>query len=280
MRWPFAKYVGSGNDFIVFDNRQKSFPATPDIIRFLCHRQWGIGADGVLLLESSTCADVRMRILNADGSEAEMCGNGIRCFLKFLFSQGFQSLSYRIETLGRLVQASHHDGWVRVEMGQPTNIQWHLSLSLPIDHIPYGIHFLNTGVPHLVCLMDNIDAFDLSVLGPFLRHHSYFSPKGTNVNIVERIDNQSFKIRTYERGVEGETLACGTGATASALAAAFHFQLQGPLSILTKSGDQLLIDFHRNGKDFSEIAQMGPALCVYHGEIELPIEKKSEILKD
>src|SRR5690242_9341576 len=130
MRWSFAKYVGCGNDFILFDNRQRNFPfSQADVIQRLCHRQKGIGADGVILLENSHLADFRMRIFNSDGSEAEMCGNGLRCFVQWLASSGYQMPIYRIETQHRILQAVKEKNNVRIEMGSPTNIRWNISFA-------------------------------------------------------------------------------------------------------------------------------------------------------
>ncbi len=266
MRWLFAKYAGCGNDFILFDNRRGDFPKSPRLFQKLCHRQWGIGADGVILLELSTQAHARMRIFNADGSEAEMCGNGIRCLVHWMQSLGFSQTVYSIETMQRLLKAWVIGQDVRIEMGSPTHLQW----NVPIDHesTSLRIHSLDTGVPHAILFVSDIEA-NLKQLGPFIRHHPYWSPKGTNFSVVKRLDEMTFAIRTFERGVEDETLACGTGATAAALAAAHQFKLQGPLKMQTRSGDCLNIHFSFQNGQFTDVTMTGPAAKIFQGEVNL-----------
>ncbi len=267
MRWPFAKYVGSGNDFILFDNRQGVFPLTQShLIQRLCHRQRGIGADGILLLELSIHADCRMRLLNRDGSEAEMCGNGLRCFIKWLSSLGFQRQMYHVEIMHRILKASQIGEEICIEMGQPHHIQWNIPLHFENQFL--NVHHLNTGVPHTLLFMDQIDQINLSELGPYIRYHTLWQPQGTNVTLVQKIDSRQLKVRTYERGVEAETLACGTGATAAALAAAYHFHLTSPLVIQTRSGEELRIDFSLHPEYFSDVKLTGPAQCTFVGEID------------
>lgn len=269
MRWSFAKYVACGNDFILFDNRQSLFPLSrSSLIPYLCHRQRGIGADGVLLLESSTLADFRMRIFNSDGSEAEMCGNGIRCFVKWLADIGFQGPVYRIETKERILTALQSDDMVSIEMGGPTDVQWDISLSY--ENQSLHVHHLNTGVPHTVLFVKDIDHFNLLELGSYLRDHPFWMPNGTNVTIAQQISPGEFKVRTYERGVEGETLSCGTGAAAAALAAAYQNRLLSPLTVRTRSGEELRVGFLEQRHRFTQVTLTGPASCTFRGEIDLP----------
>lgn len=276
MRWSFAKYVGCGNDFILFDNRKKLFPIQhTSLIQRLCHRHYGIGADGVILVENSSQADFRMRIFNADGSEAEMCGNGIRCCAKFIETLrmdsdsvwGYASSHYCIETMKRILHVSIQDRQVCVEMGHPFQVKWNMTLSFRDQS--YVMHYLDTGVPHVVLFMDEIERIHLQDLGSFIRHHALFGPQGTNVNLAQRTENGLIKMRTYERGVEGETLACGTGATAVALAAAHLYQLNSPLAIETRSQEILTIEFCLKEQAFSSITMTGPAHCLYQGEIDI-----------
>ncbi|MBA3722592.1 MAG: diaminopimelate epimerase [Parachlamydiaceae bacterium] len=268
MQLTFAKYVGCGNDFILFDNREESFPKKDEsLIRSLCHRQFGIGADGVILLESSSKADFSMRIYNADGSEAEMCGNGIRCLMRFLEHLGLKDPSYSIETMHKILLLEHHGKDIRVEMGIPNNTKWNISFN-ENDSV-FQLHYLDTGVPHIVLFVDEIESFDLKKWGPHLRYHKLFAPKGTNVNIAQRLPNDEIKIRTYERGVEGETLACGTGATAVALAAAYCYQIRNPITIQTGLGQKLTIDFEQTGLTFENVTLTGPATRTFKGTIDL-----------
>lgn len=268
MHWPFAKFVGCGNDFILFDNRVKTFPLQQaDLIKNLCHRQKGIGADGVILLEDSEKAGFRMRIFNSDGSEAEMCGNGIRCLFQFLHFLGFQEPSYQIETKERVLKVSKNGSDVAVEMGDPSHVKW--DLDLYVENQKYKGHFLNTGVPHFVLFLPEIQSFNLNKIGPLIRHHSTFSPHGTNVNIVQCSTAQSLSIRTFERGVEAETLACGTGVTAAALAAAHQFSMKSPIQVTTQSKETLHIDFHLSNGSFSNVIMTGPATFCFEGSIDL-----------
>lgn len=263
----FSKYVGSGNDFILIDNRDLSFPSHDlAFISKLCHRQFGIGADGVILLENAKTADFKMRIFNADGSEAEMCGNGIRCFFKFIRDCGIDRPSYLIETKEAQIKLEEgKDEHVKVSMQQPFDVRF--GIDLTIDLIPLKIHFLNTGVPHAVIFLDEIKDSDLKDLAPKIRFHPEFFPKGTNVNFVTITGKNEIAIRTYERGVENETLGCGTGACASAIATAHLFGVQHPVQVKTKSGEKLEIDFKIDQKNIKDVTMSGPALFVYSGDL-------------
>ena len=269
MLWSFEKYAGCGNDFILFDNRAGTFPLShPAIIETLCNRKRGIGADGVLLLEKSKDADARMRIFNADGSEAEMCGNGLRCFAKWLATLGVQFPTLSIEVMGRKLKTRKVGDAISIEMGIPANIEW----NIPLDYAnqTLTVHHLNTGVPHTLLFVDELDSIDLNELGPMIRNHQLWNPKGTNLTIAQQTGPQNLKIRTYERGVEGETLACGTGATAAALAAAHLFGMMSPLVIETLSKEELTVHFdHQNG-NFSGVTLTGGAQLIFKGAIVLP----------
>jgi diaminopimelate epimerase len=269
MLWPFAKFVGCGNDFILIDNRLENFPLhRPQLISKLCHRQFGIGGDGIILLQSSQKADFRMRIFNPDNTEGEMCGNGLRCFVKWIESLGYKKGHYLIETLhGEIKAFIQDDSFVQVHMGNPKDIQWNVSLKF-LGQTLIG-HYLNTGVPHVVIFVENVEHIDVQEWGAALRHHSHWGDRGANVNFVEQVSNQKLKIRTYERGVEGETLACGTGATASALAAAFQNQISNPIIVETRSKENLLIDFSRIDDQFLDVSMSGPAKGIYCGQIDL-----------
>lgn len=263
MKYPFSKYSGCGNDFILFDNRDLTFPIFKEIFQQLCHRQKGIGGDGVILLENSTKAHYKMRIFNSDGSEAEMCGNGIRCLLKFIQHCDILSNQLKIETMSKILTVSVEGDDIAVEMGNPCNIQWDIELS------PWIVHYLDTGVPHAIIFTDNVDPIDVNEWGPKLRYHDRFAPYGVNVNFVSVDETKTVHVRTYERGVEQETLACGTGATASALAAARMYKLQSPIKVKVRSGDILVIDFKRHDENFSDVRLIGPAEPTFSGTIEL-----------
>lgn len=268
--WNFVKYTGCGNDFIFFDNRAANFPLSPKLVQNLCHRQWGIGADGVILLENSTRADARMRIFNADGHEAEMCGNGIRCLIHWLHSgsSGLGSQpAYLIETAKGLLKGSMADDGVCIEMGIPADIRWSVPICLESEN--YSFHCLNTGVPHAVLFVPNIEEVNFDRLGPLVRFHSLWQPHGINATFAQKLDAHTLAVRTYERGVEGETLACGTGATAAALAAAYQYQLSAPVFLKTRSGASLKIDFALESGIFSNVKMTGPARRTFQGEVNL-----------
>ena len=222
---PFTKLAGTGNDFLIVDavhHTLSAFKAAwPRVARAMCDRRAGVGADGLLLLERSRVADVRMRIFNPDGSEAEMCGNGARCVAAF--AKGWPGRRRRgevsIETAGGLVsaQVSRAGDRVRMRMPDPRNIR--LGLRLSVNPRIRALAFLDTGVPHVVASVDDVDRLDVDALGRKLRHHQAFGPRGANVNFIETNPRapHRLRIRTYERGVEGETLACGTGVAAAAV---------------------------------------------------------------
>ncbi len=268
MEETFAKYSGCGNDFLIFDNREQQFPIHPPLIQTLCHRQQGVGADGILLLESSSRADYRMRIFNPDGSEAEMCGNGLRCLIQWLIDQGkgIERSSFHIELPKQTLMASKKGDAIQIEMGAPREMEW--DVSLPFKNYFLPLHFLHMGVPHVMMFVDSVEAAPLMELGPYLRSHPRWGPKGTNVNLVEKVAPQKLKIRTYERGVEGETLACGTGATAAAIAAAKTSHWHSPILVQTRSGEELSVDFSFDQESFSQVKLTGTARFIFQGKIK------------
>jgi diaminopimelate epimerase len=262
----FTKYSGCGNDFILIDNREKIFPSeNSTLICRLCHRSFGIGADGVILLENSPLADFRMRIFNADSSEAEMCGNGVRCLLKFIQKLGFQKKSYLIEAMHQNVIASFSGDLVSVTMPRPKNEQWWLTLR--VDSQPMMLHSIDTGVPHVVIFVDDIKANSLMAIAPKIRFHPYFAPKGTNVNFAATLPSGEIAVRTYERGVEQETLACGTGAVAVALAAVKIYGHTSPIKIHTQS--QEILEITLTHPLHHPPILLGPVNFVYQGQIDL-----------
>lgn len=267
MQWSFAKYVGCGNDFILFDNRSGLFRKNDRaLIKKLCHRHWGIGADGLILWEYSTKADSRMRIFNNDGSEAEMCGNGLRCFVKYIHEFGIKKSHYHIETMDGPLAATLQEDEVTIEMGLPQTYAWNIPLSYEGKTITAS--HLNTGVPHVVLFFDDVDAIDFPKLGHTIRHHQQFSPKGANVNAAQVMEGGKIKVRTYERGVEAETLACGTGAIAVALAAAHHYGVNSPSYIETRSGEGLRVQFDSHQSRYTNVTLSGPCHCIFQGIID------------
>lgn len=233
----FSKYQGAGNDFILIDDRLLSFPLeNQSKIRQLCDRKFGIGADGLILLQPSSNAHFLMRIFNSDGGEAESCGNGLRCLGRFLIDLGLPLQKYRIELYKKIVEISYVGRLIEVDMGIAQDLALHQTID---QHV---LHIVNTGVPHAVIFVENIDSAPIKTVAPFLRSHPFFHPKGTNINFAFRQNDSSIRIRTFERGVEGETLACGTGACAVAVIAKELYSLPGPIVIHCVGGD-LTISF-------------------------------------
>ncbi|MEI6531509.1 MAG: diaminopimelate epimerase [Chlamydiota bacterium] len=251
---PFSKYQGAGNDFIVLDNRKNIFTVDRAEIKKLCHRRLGIGADGIIWLTDSKTADFGMRIFNADGSEAEMCGNGVRCLAAFLRRSCISTKEkFSLETMQRQLTVTFQGSIIEVEMGAPTHIARHTDLTV-----------LNTGVPHAVIFNEKIEALEISRLGPEIRYHARFAPQGVNVNFVEKIGPSALAIRTYERGVEAETLACGTGCTAAAIAAHLVLEMPSPITVKTASDELLTISFT---PDFQDVKMAGNATFVFEGHL-------------
>lgn len=240
----FFKIEGSGNDFVVTDNRKQEIAKRKQAAVRLCERKFGIGADGLLLLEESKKADFRMRIFNPDGSEAEMCGNGLRCILRFAVETGIaREKTIRVETKAGILEGQVSGTTVRAQLnvtGKPR-----LNLKIPAGRTPVTGHFIDTGVPHTVLLTDDINNIRLEVLGPAIRYHKIFKPKGTNVDWIEVVDRHFLKIRTYERGVEGETLSCGTGSVAASIAGFLLGIMSPPVTVLARSGEKLRVHFDK-----------------------------------
>lgn len=273
----FWKMNGAGNDFVVLDNRDEALRLSKAQIAAMCHRQRGIGADGLLAVEPArNGADYRMRYYNADGGEAEMCGNGARCFARFVnFLEGGTLEKTSFETIAGVIEGRFAGDRVRIQLSPPFDLKLHQSLDL--NGIPHTVHSLNTGVPHAVIFVDDLAAVDLKRFGAATRHHPHFAPAGTNVNFVKVLDPGHIAIRTYERGVEDETLACGTGMVASAIV---HHELSGapsPVLVDVAGGDTLEIDFTRTASGgYEAVTLLGPADFTFSGTLPaLPSDSPS-----
>lgn len=243
----YAKYSGCGNSFVLIDNRDGYFAPEPSVIQALSHQG---KVDGVILLCPSAKSDFRMRIFNADGSEAEMCGNGVRCLMRFISDLHPSITICTLETLANEVRAEVVGDQVRVEMPQPTDFRIHQTVE------GLSFHFVNTGVPHAVIFVENLENPTWMAQAPKIRHHTHFAPHGANVNFVQ-LKGDEIWVRTYERGVEGETQACGTGATASALIAAQVYGLYSPIRVIPRSQEPLLVAFDPT---FTQVYLTGPAV--------------------
>jgi diaminopimelate epimerase len=264
----FTKMNGAGNDFVMIDNRAGDVRLKPEQIERICDRHRGIGADGILLLEpGSNGADFRMRYYNRDGGEAEMCGNGARCFARFANKIDGSREQVSFQTPAGVIRAELHGDSVILHMSEPTDLR--LGLELQLDSGKESVHFINTGVPHVVIPVSQVDDVDVQTRGRKVRQHQRFSPKGANVNFIEKLDARKIAVRTYERGVEDETLACGTGVVASALIFAATEKADGPIGVTVRSGSELSVNFQRAGDEFRNVTLTGPAEFVFEGVIEL-----------
>ncbi len=267
MELDFWKMNGAGNDFVMIDNRQGGLDLSGEAIARLCDRNRGVGADGVLLVEPAEAdADFRMRYYNADGGEAEMCGNGARCFARFsrrLLEKDVESLSF--ETPAGEIHARFVGENVCLQMSNPHS--WQDPRQLDLEGQLRDVHFVNTGVPHAVVFVDHLEEVDVFAEGAATRYHEAFAPKGTNANFVQVESPGHLAIRTYERGVEGETLACGTGVVASALAHAKTHDVSSPVQVRVRGGDTLQVTFQSVDSDFRSVTLTGPADFVFQGRI-------------
>jgi diaminopimelate epimerase len=264
----FTKMNGAGNDFVMVDNRDLRYALDKDAIARLCDRHRGIGSDGLIAVEPSTNgADFKMRYYNADGGEAEMCGNGARCFARFASKVAHRSGRISFETLAGVIGAELLGDQVRLAMSAPHSLA--LGTELGVENEKLKVHFLNTGVPHAVVFVDNLEKTEIVRLGRALRYHQHFAPKGTNANFIGELPGGDIAIRTYERGVENETQACGTGVTAAALIHARLTGAQSPVNVHVRGGEVLSVGFEVDGDNWKNVTLTGPADFVFEGSAEL-----------
>ncbi|MDL2268704.1 diaminopimelate epimerase [Desulfosarcina sp. OttesenSCG-928-A07] len=266
---PFFKMSGSGNDFILIDNRQGVVPEAllNSIIVGACRRKHGVGADGLILIENPETdqAAFKWRFFNSDGSVAEMCGNGARCAARFAVIQGISENELAFDTLAGRIQAVVGKNSVKVRMPDPTGFETHVSLE--IDGTPMTVGVVNTGVPHAVVRVDDVNSVDVVEIGRKIRFHSYFAPAGTNANFVWLSPDGRILIRTYERGVEDETLACGTGNVAAALILAHDAGKASPITLTTRGGTDQTVHFSMIDGKFWNVFLEGEARVIYSGKL-------------
>ena len=269
MTLEFLKMSGAGNDFILLDNRNARIVLTPEQVAKLCHRQFGIGADGLMLLVPSLTgkADWAWRFYNSDGSDAAMCGNGARCFARYIQrTTGWTKPTVTFETAAGVITAEFQGERVTINLTAPHDLR--LSEKVTTQAGVLEVSSINTGVPHAVVFVEDADKAMVQPLGSELRWHEHFKPRGTNVNFAQVQSPNQLRVRTYERGVEGETLACGTGVTASALVASRLHGFTSPIRIQVQSGDELSVSFQSDGQGgFSDVRLGGPASFVFEGRI-------------
>ena len=265
-RISFVKFQGVGNDFIIIDDLKQVFPHDKELIRRLCHRQFGVGADGLILVQPSYVAEYKMRIFNADGLEALMCGNGLRCLVGYLCQcLGREEKQFQIESLKGVHLCYREGDEIRTCFGRPVIKE--LSKTLNQEE---GFHIIDTGVPHAVRFMDDLEDHSFENKGRLIRYHPAFSPEGVNVNFACIDEEAKVTVRTYERGVEGETLGCGTGAAAVAVAAKLMYGLRSPVHImLKKSKEKLLCYLEEAQGEIVKVSLRGAAKYVFHGQVDL-----------
>lgn len=269
MQVSFTKMNGAGNDFVMLDNRQGTLSLEIPQIAALCDRHRGVGADGVLMVEpAQSGADFRMRYYNADGGEAEMCGNGARCFARYAKRVSLsEKSSISFETQAGVIGADFEGELVRLAMSEPHSYQ--PPQTLEVNGHAQEVDFINTGVPHAVAFVSDVEAVDVFHDGAVLRHHAAFYPKGTNANFVEVVKDGDLIIRTYERGVEDETLACGTGVCAAALLHHLRSGAPSPVSVKVRGGDTMQVGFEKTEAGFRNVTLTGPADFVFDGTISI-----------
>ncbi len=261
----FFKLSGSGNDFIVLDNRRRVVAEDEmvPLAQALCPRGRSIGADGLILLEDSDRVDFRWRFFNADGSEAEMCGNGGRCAARVAHLIGLAPEKMVFETLAGDIRAEILPGEIKLEMVPPADLR--LDYALAVDGRELTLSSLNTGVPHVVIWTDDLERAEVIDLGRKIRYHETYRPAGTNVNFVQVLGPDTMAIRTYERGVENETLACGTGAVAAALIGGVAGRVKSPAGMKTRGGEELRVHFRFDRDRFQDVYLQGGARLIYRG---------------
>ncbi|MFZ3105568.1 MAG: diaminopimelate epimerase [Smithella sp.] len=261
----FYKMSGSGNDFIIIDNRDLSLNVgdLPTFARRVCARKISVGADGLFLIEPSRTVDFKWQFFNSDGSVAEMCGNGSRCVARYAYLQGIAPKEMSFETIAGIISAEVNGDIVKVKLTDPSAVE--AGIKIDADGQKFILDSIDTGVPHAVVFVDDLDDCAVFDLGRKIRRHECFQPRGTNANFATVIDRHKIRVRTYERGVEDETLACGTGMVAAVLTAAQRGLVESPTDVLVQSGETLRIYFTKKDDRFGEIYLEGKVKIVYHG---------------
>jgi diaminopimelate epimerase len=267
MKIPFMKMSGSGNDFILIDHRRPFFSKArmQELARKVCRRRISVGADGLIFIESSERADFKWQFFNADGSEAEMCGNGGRCAARFAYLKGIAGPSLTFETVAGILSAEVDGMRVKLELTNPHSLK--LDEPLAVEGKSLTVSSLNTGVPHAVLFVEDVEGWDVVRTGRIIRNHPHFAPSGTNVNFVRVEKGSHLIVRTYERGVEDETLACGTGVVASSLISAFKEFVTSPVSVKTQGGEVLKVYFEIEGKEVKKVYYEGDVHIIYEAEM-------------
>jgi len=282
---PFMKLSGAGNDFIVVDNRERVIHPRKRaaFVVGICRRHLSVGADGLIFIEKSRAYDFRWRFYNNDGGEADFCGNGARCVARFAYLKKIAPKAMRFEGKAGVIAAEVDGAQVTVHVPEPTGVRLGIRLAVPsyfrrrqdgatssslsYEGTMMEGHAINTGVPHFVYFVQDTSTAEVIGVGRLIRRHETFKPAGTNVNFAQVVDRQTIKIRTYERGVEDETLACGSGAIASALMAALVHKMESPITVMPISRMPLLVSFTQRGEQFTNLTLTGEARALYEGHL-------------
>lgn len=274
MRIPFTKMSGAGNDFVVIDDRSNIVQDAPGLAKRLCDRRWGVGADGLLLIQNAPDVAYRMMYYNADGSYGGMCGNGGRCIARYAVDAGIAKARHEFEALGYRYRSDVTTNAVALAMKDPVGFRMNVVLRISSNRVKG--HFVNTGSPHVVIPFGQfrrkygaLEILPVETLGKKIRYHRFFHPDGTNVNFIERGEGNTIRVRTYERGVETETLACGTGSIASAIVGARIWKMSSPVTIVPASGVRLQVGFRNQEGRFSNVTLKGPAVVTFRGEVDV-----------
>ena len=264
-RIEFYKMSGSGNDFIIIDNSNLSLNVGDirEFVRKVCRHKLSVGADGLFLIEPSSCADFKWQFFNSDGSTAEMCGNGSRCVARYAYHKGIAAKKMTFETIAGIISAEVDNDLVKVKLTDPSPVS--LALKIDVDGRIFIVDYINTGVPHAVAFVDNLQSCAVAEWGRKIRFHQHFAPQGTNADFATVLSRHKIQLRTYERGVEDETLACGTGMVAAVLAAACRGEVASPVDVLVQSGETLRIYFTGKDEGFEGIYLEGKVKMVYQG---------------
>ncbi len=261
----FYKMSGSGNDFIIIDNRNRVVDESDlqGFIAKVCRRKMSVGADGFILVEESENVDFKWRFFNSDGSQPEMCGNGARCVARFAYLNGIAGSKMSFETIAGIVSAEVKNDRVKIKMTDPADLK--VNYTLELENGPLSLSSVNTGVPHVVVTADNLDDVEVVRLGREIRFHDSYAPAGTNVNFICAGNDNTISIRTYERGVEDETLACGTGSIAAVIVMHYKSKGKSPVKVITRGGGCLYIYFEEDNGKFYNVFLEGDARVIYKG---------------
>jgi diaminopimelate epimerase len=264
---PATKMSGTGNDFLIIDHRQPFI--APELqsqfAQLVCRNKFSAGADGLILIEDCPEADFQWQFYNADGSSAEMCGNGARCTARYAYTYQIAAAKMSFKTVAGLIEAEMVGDSVKIKLTSPENIN--MDQNIVLDGTDQSINIVNTGVPHVVCFVDDIKTVPVAEWGSTIRYHDLFQPAGTNVNFAQLFSNHTLSVRTYERGIEAETLACGTGAVAAALISALREEAVSPVEVTTSGGEKLIIHFLLADGKVQEVFLEGPAHFVYEAQL-------------